>query len=75
VVSVLILARSIFRVVAFIQGFDGYLIGHEVYIYIFDAVLMFIAMICMNWIHPSEIQMLMRGGKAVKGFRMQELQA
>jgi tellurite resistance protein TehA-like permease len=45
VVSVLILARSIFRVVEFIQGFDGYLNGHEVYIYIFDAVLMFIAMI------------------------------
>jgi high-affinity Fe2+/Pb2+ permease len=73
IVSALIMARSIFRVVEFIQGFDGYLISHEVYTYIFDAALMLIAMTYMNWVHPSEIKMLMRGGKAAKGFKMQEL--
>ncbi|KIW03233.1 uncharacterized protein PV09_05455 [Verruconis gallopava] len=75
IVSALILVRSIFRVVEFIQGFDGYLIRHEVYIYIFDAALMFIAMVYMNWVHPSEIQMLMRGGKSVKWFKLQEIRA
>jgi high-affinity Fe2+/Pb2+ permease len=75
VISILIIARSIFRIVEFIQGFDGYLIRHEVYVYIFDAVLMLIAMGYMNWVHPSEIKMLLKGGKAMKnGFSMQEMQ-
>ncbi|CRK19219.1 hypothetical protein BN1708_012563 [Verticillium longisporum] len=38
--SAIILVRSIFRVVEYIQGNDGYLITHEVYLYIFDALLM-----------------------------------
>lgn len=38
--SAIILVRSIFRVVEYIQGNDGYLISHEIYLYIFDAVLM-----------------------------------
>jgi hypothetical protein len=38
--SLLILVRSVFRVIEYIQGNDGYLISHEVFLYIFDAVLM-----------------------------------
>ncbi|EEY17682.1 RTA1 [Verticillium alfalfae VaMs.102] len=38
--SAIILVRSIFRVIEYIQGNDGYLITHEVYLYIFDALLM-----------------------------------
>ncbi|KAH7349797.1 RTA1 like protein-domain-containing protein [Plectosphaerella cucumerina] len=38
--SLLILIRSVFRVIEYIQGNDGYLISHEVFLYIFDAVLM-----------------------------------
>ncbi|KAL5589931.1 hypothetical protein FOVSG1_011798 [Fusarium oxysporum f. sp. vasinfectum] len=44
-VSIIILVRSIFRVVEYLQGNGGYLISHEVFLYIFDAVLMAIVMI------------------------------
>ncbi|CAM1505216.1 Fc.00g108530.m01.CDS01 [Cosmosporella sp. VM-42] len=40
VTSGLILVRSIFRVVEYLQGNRGYLISHEVFLYVFDAVLM-----------------------------------
>ncbi|TID27568.1 RTA1 domain protein [Venturia nashicola] len=68
--SLLILIRSIFRLVEFSNGFDGPLLHHEVYIYVFDAMLMLFAMLIMNWIHPSEIKSWLRGGRAAQGFRM-----
>ncbi|KAJ5753391.1 uncharacterized protein N7511_007544 [Penicillium nucicola] len=55
VVSVLIVIRSIYRLVEFIQGNSGYVIGHEVFLYVFDATMMFIAMIVMNFFHPSTV--------------------
>ena len=54
-VSVLIFVRSIVRVVEFIQGFGGYTISHEVYLYVFDAMIMFFAMAVMNVVHPNEV--------------------
>jgi hypothetical protein len=42
--STLILIRSIFRVVEYLQGNDGYLISHEVFIYVMDALLMAVVM-------------------------------
>jgi hypothetical protein len=47
--------RSIFRVVEYLQGNNGFLLRHEYFLYIFDALLMFIVMIIFNWIHPAEI--------------------
>ncbi|SCU86487.1 LAFA_0E01068g1_1 [Lachancea sp. 'fantastica'] len=41
VCSVLILVRSIVRLVEFIQGYNGYIMDHEWFIYVFDAVPMF----------------------------------
>lgn len=38
--SFIILVRSIFRVVEYLQGNGGYLISHEIFLYCFDAVLM-----------------------------------
>lgn len=38
--SVLILIRSVFRVIEFLGGNNGVLITNEVFLYIFDAVLM-----------------------------------
>ncbi|KAL1630699.1 hypothetical protein SLS54_000570 [Diplodia seriata] len=61
VVSVFIMVRCIFRAVEYIQGHDGYLLQNEVYIYIFDALLMFLVMVYMNWQHPAEIGHLLRG--------------
>lgn len=53
--SALILVRSIFRVVEYLQGNAGYLLRHEVFLYVFDAVLMLAVMVLLNVIHPKEI--------------------
>jgi magnesium-transporting ATPase (P-type) len=55
VASVLILIRSIFRLIEYAQGNDGYLISHEVFMYVFDSTLMFLAMIAMSIFHPSKV--------------------
>ncbi|TKX22558.1 RTA1-like protein 5 [Elsinoe australis] len=53
--SGLIMVRSIFRVVEYIMGNNGYLLRHKVFLYVLDATLMLFVMIIFNWIHPSEI--------------------
>jgi tellurite resistance protein TehA-like permease len=68
-VSILIFIRSIVRLVEYAQGWDGYILSHEWYLYIFDALLMFTAMVVMAYIHPSEVAALIRGrGKAARNF-------
>ncbi|KAJ6112075.1 hypothetical protein N7523_008136 [Penicillium sp. IBT 18751x] len=57
--SLLILVRSLFRVVEYIQGNNGYLLHHEIYLYVFDALLIFIAMLIFNISHPHEITQFM----------------
>ncbi|CZR53714.1 related to Rtm1p [Phialocephala subalpina] len=54
-VSILIFARSIFRVVEFIQGQDGYSLGHEWTLYVFDTVPMFIVAVIFWWWYPGSI--------------------
>ncbi|KAI0385980.1 RTA1 like protein-domain-containing protein [Hypomontagnella monticulosa] len=61
--SILISVRSVFRVVEYLQGFDGYLLSHEAYLYVFDALLMFAVMVLFNIVHPGEIVSLMGGWK------------
>ncbi|CAO2653472.1 Nn.00g028830.m01.CDS01 [Neocucurbitaria sp. VM-36] len=53
--STLIMIRSIFRVAEYIQGNAGYLLSHEVFLYIFDAVLMLLVLVSFNWSHPSQV--------------------
>ena len=53
--SMLILVRSIIRVIEYIQGNDGYILSHEYFLYIFDASLMFIAIAAFNLVHPSQM--------------------
>jgi len=53
--SALIMIRSIFRVVEFVQGNDGYLFSHEWFMWVFDALLMLFVMVLFSWIHPGEI--------------------
>lgn len=38
--SALILVRSVFRLIEYFQGNGGYLISHEIFLYIFDTILM-----------------------------------
>lgn len=55
VASMLILVRSVFRVIEYVMGNNGYLLKKEVFLYIFDAVLMFLCMVWLNMVHPGEI--------------------
>ncbi|OHW97541.1 RTA1 domain-containing protein [Colletotrichum incanum] len=45
ITSAIILVRSIFRVIEYLQGNGGYLISHEIFLYIFDTLLMVITML------------------------------
>ncbi|KAH8700719.1 putative RTM1-like protein [Talaromyces proteolyticus] len=67
--SCLILIRSLYRLVEYAQGNNGYFMTHEVYIYLFDAVLMLGLMTLFGWVHPSEVNAYLKhgiGGKAVR---------
>lgn len=70
--SSFIVLRSAYRVVEYIQGYDGYLLGHEWSLYIFDSCLMLGVMLWFLLVHPSEINAMLRGGRFAKwgGFRM-----
>ncbi|KAK7706479.1 hypothetical protein SLS63_013966 [Diaporthe eres] len=71
--SFLIMVRSVFRAVEYLQGFNGYLLRHEAYLYIFDAVLMFLVMVLFNWIHPAEIAAILCGGWGNGGWKLDTL--
>ena len=74
--SGLIMIRSTFRVVEYVGGQDGVLLSTEIYLYIFDATLMFLTMISFNIWHPSSIITktaladLERGGSRSSGYAM-----
>lgn len=48
------MVRSIVRVAEFVEGFEGTIILHEVYLYVFDAVPMAATMIVFNIWYPSQ---------------------
>ena len=54
--SILILVRSIFRVVEYLQGNGGYLISHEVYLYVFDTLLMVMVMLIFAAWYIDDLQ-------------------
>ncbi|PYH97598.1 RTA1-domain-containing protein [Aspergillus ellipticus CBS 707.79] len=62
--GILIFCRSIIRVVEYLQGYDGYLATHQVFIYVFDALLMFGVMCLFHAFHPSELNCFL--GRAEK---------
>lgn len=64
--SVLVMIRSVFRVVEYVQGQNGYLLTHEIYLYIFDASLMFVAVVVFNIFHPTQLTSIMNAGRAIK---------
>lgn len=53
ITSAFIMARSIVRVAEFVEGFQGTIILHEVFLYIFDAVPMAAVMAVFNVWYPS----------------------
>lgn len=54
-VSILIMIRSVFRIVEYGMGGDGILLQNETYLYIFDGALMFLCTVVFNIYHPSAI--------------------
>lgn len=63
--SVLILVRSVIRVVEYIQGTDGVILSNEVFLYVFDGLLMFLVLVVFVVIHPSEVNCLLGRGHVV----------
>ncbi|KAH6869072.1 RTA1 like protein-domain-containing protein [Thelonectria olida] len=55
IVSVTIMVRSIFRVVEYIMGQDGYLLKNEWTLYVFDALLMFGVVVMLAWRYPDDL--------------------
>jgi RTA1 like protein. len=63
--SMLVLVRSVVRVVEYVQGAHGFLMSNEVFIYVFDALLMFVLMVIFILIHPSEANCLLGRAKVM----------
>ncbi|GKZ34473.1 hypothetical protein AbraIFM66950_004748 [Aspergillus brasiliensis] len=55
-VSILILVRSIYRVVEYAMGYNGYLLTHEWPLYVFDCVLMWLVMVIWAVRYPGDIR-------------------
>lgn len=65
--SFLILVRSIFRLIEYVGGSDGYLLQKEVFLYIFDAFLMLLVMVMYNWCFPGNVVRKEKGEMGVEG--------
>ncbi|KAE8146728.1 RTA1 like protein-domain-containing protein [Aspergillus avenaceus] len=63
--SILVLIRSAFRVAEYIQGSDGFLLRNEVFLYVYDGMLMFFVAVVFLVIHPSEVNYLLGRGRVV----------
>ncbi|KAE8390152.1 RTA1 like protein-domain-containing protein [Aspergillus alliaceus] len=55
ITSILIMVRSVFRVVEYAMGNNGYLLRHEAFMYVFDGVLMLAVMVVFNIVHPGKL--------------------
>jgi hypothetical protein len=51
----LVLVRSLVRAVEYAQGDEGFIISHEVFIYLFDAAIMWLVMVAFVIVHPSRL--------------------
>ncbi|WYZ42087.1 hypothetical protein EsH8_V_000982 [Colletotrichum jinshuiense] len=72
-VSALILVRSVFRVAEYAMGKDGELMSKEIYIYIFDSLLIFICVVIFNIWHPSRVVSTYTRAKTPSETQMQDL--
>jgi hypothetical protein len=59
--SSLVLVRSVFRLIEYVMGRDGFLLSNEVFLYVFDAIPMFNVMVLFAIVHPSEVYALVKG--------------
>ncbi|KAL5335193.1 RTA1 like protein-domain-containing protein [Aspergillus crustosus] len=62
-VSVLIMIRSLFRVIEYAMGQKGYLLANEWPMYVFDSVLMLAVMLIWGYWHPGTIKQEAQGSQ------------
>ncbi|KAL4866015.1 hypothetical protein BDV12DRAFT_187731 [Aspergillus spectabilis] len=62
-VSVLIMVRSLFRVIEYAMGQKGYLLANEWPMYVFDAILMWAVMVIWGYWHPGTIRQETQGAQ------------
>jgi len=55
VITAAVIVRSIVRAVEYIQGENGFVMAHEVFIYLFDATLMFLVLLAFLILHPARL--------------------
>jgi hypothetical protein len=53
--AVIIIARCVFRVIEFSQGHDGYLVSHEVFIYLCDTLPMFLVQVLFHVVRADKV--------------------
>jgi hypothetical protein len=70
--SVAILIRSIFRTIEYIQGNSGYLLKNEIWLYLFDAVLMLAVMVIFNWVYPAAVLQERRPVRSREGYECED---
>jgi hypothetical protein len=64
----MLLVRSIVRGVEYLQGTDGFVASHEVFIYVFDALPMLVVMVGFLVLHPARlVREVVRLEKIFKG--------
>ncbi|KIW99504.1 uncharacterized protein Z518_11243 [Rhinocladiella mackenziei CBS 650.93] len=54
-VTLVLIVRSVVRTIEYLQGVDGFIASHEVFLYATDAFLMFFVMIVFLIIHPGRL--------------------
>ncbi|KAJ5761453.1 hypothetical protein N7533_003492 [Penicillium manginii] len=65
--GVLILVRSVVRVVEYVQGTDGFVMSNEVFIYAFDGLLVWVVLVILVVVHPCEVGRLLKREKMRMG--------
>jgi hypothetical protein len=61
--SIPTLIRPGFRAAEYIQGSEGFLLRNEVFMYVYDGLLMFFVTVVFLAIHPSEVNCLLGRGE------------
>ncbi|KAG0322990.1 hypothetical protein BGZ99_002974 [Dissophora globulifera] len=72
--SVFIIVRSIYRIVEFTQGYSGYLIAHEIFLFVLDAGPLVLAIGIWAIIWPSTFldKLAVETRKSEQGYAMEE---
>lgn len=66
---ILILIRSVYRLIEFTDGYNGFIMRNEVFFYLFDTLMMFLLQLLFNVFHPGTVLVYYDDQPAVKNNR------